>query len=506
MNVTLENYAKILEDSDEYNVIIKIGQEPDLKEFNAHSIILRAQSPYFHRALSTEWRKEENGKILFEKPNVSPKIFEYILKYLYSGDIISLNNFNYSEFTDIIIAADEFILHDLVSFIEQKLLMSYNTWSKKYFVQIYKCVLEQEFCKELQNFFEERVSEKPSIILESEDFTLLDEEMIIKFLRFEDHYMKEIDVWNNVRRWGIAQNPTITFDGNPRTWTEENFLSLKETLSQCINFIKFSSVTSDEFYDHVKPFKQLFPPDFYEDLLWKYIKNDEPKPYSSLFTNATNAANATKAKSYSDVIRGLAQNIQNIQIIHNTQNIHQNTFSNSIQIDSEIIGNNHIALISRWIRDTMNKTCLGFSFIMNSSIDGFSSQIFSRKCDEIRPTLVILTVEGTNEILGGFNPLRWGSRGECWKDTRDSFIFSFPDGQDHTNHRFSRVNPACEKKAIYRSGSNGPNFGGGDLTLGRQTSLKRDCICIQTNYMAPIRDDFDYFRASSYEIFEVLIS
>ncbi|CAB4412429.1 unnamed protein product [Rhizophagus irregularis] len=490
MNVTLENYAKILEDSDEYNVIIKIGQEPNLKEFNAHSIILRAQSPYFHRALSTEWRKEENGKILFEKPNVSPKIFEFILKYLYSGDIISLNNFNYSEFTDIIIAADEFILHDLVSYIEQKLLMSYNNWSKKCFVQIYKCVLEQEFCKELQTFFEERINEKPSIILESEDFTLLDEEMIIRFLRLEDHCMNEIDVWNNVRTWAIAQNPTITFDGNPRTWTEENFLSLKETLSQCINFIKFPSVTSEEFYAHVKPFRQIFPPDFYEDLLWKYINNDEPKPHSS---------DTTKVKSYSDVA---AQNIQNIQNIWNTPNIRQNS---SIQIDSDIIGNNHAALISRWIRRTMNKSCLGFNLIMNSSIDGFSSQIFNRKCDEIRPTLVILTVEGTNEILGGFNPLRWGSRGECWKDTRDSFIFSFPDGQDHTNHRYSRVNPVCEKKAIYRSGSNGPNFGGGDLTLGRQTSLKRDCICVQTNYLVPIRDDFDYFRASSYEIFEVLI-
>ncbi|CAB4411818.1 unnamed protein product [Rhizophagus irregularis] len=364
-------------------------------------------------ALSTEWRKEENGKILFEKPNVSPKIFEFILKYLYSGDIISLNNFNYSEFTDIIIAADEFILHDLVSYIEQKLLMSYNNWSKKCFVQIYKCVLEQEFCKELQTFFEERINEKPSIILESEDFTLLDEEMIIRFLRLEDHY-----------------------------------------------------------------------------LLWKYINNDEPKPHSS---------DTTKVKSYSDVA---AQNIQNIQNIWNTPNIRQNS---SIQIDSDIIGNNHAALISRWIRRTMNKSCLGFNLIMNSSIDGFSSQIFNRKCDEIRPTLVILTVEGTNEILGGFNPLRWGSRGECWKDTRDSFIFSFPDGQDHTNHRYSRVNPVCEKKAIYRSGSNGPNFGGGDLTLGRQTSLKRDCICVQTNYLVPIRDDFDYFRASSYEIFEVLI-
>ncbi|GES93643.1 hypothetical protein GLOIN_2v1595747 [Rhizophagus clarus] len=456
-----------------------------------------AQSPYFHAALSREWRREENGKILFEKPNVSPKTFEFILKYLYSGDTITLNDFNYEEFVDIIIAADEFILHDLVSYIEQKLLLSYNSWSKQCFAKIYKCVLRQEFCKELQTFLEEKIYEKPMIIWESEDFTLLDEETIVKFLRLEDHCMNEIDVWNNVKTWGIAQNPTITFDENPRNWTEENFLPLKETLSQCINFIQFSLITTDEFYNHIKPYKQIFPQDFYEELLWGYIKNDEPKKpspkkFSSLFTNEA------KIKSYSDVIRDLVQNTHNTWNIQNTQNIR-----NSTQIDSGIIGNNHISLISRWISETMNRPCHSFSLIMNSNIDGFSSQVFKRKCDEIRPTLVILTVEDTNEILGGFNPLKWGSRKECWKETRDSFIFSFPDGQDHTNYRFSRVSPLYEKKAIYRSELNGPNFGGGDLTLGRQTSLKRDCICVQTNYMTPIRDDPDYFRASSFEIFEV---
>jgi hypothetical protein len=491
LDITLKNYSKILEDSDEYNVIIKIGQEPNLKTFNAHSIILRAQSPYFHRALSKEWRKEENGKILFEKPNVSPKIFDFILKYLYSGDVISLNNFNCLELIDIIVAAEEFILTDLSLYTEQKLLLTYSSWSKEYFVKIYKCVLRQEFCKELQYFFEKIINEKPSIILVSEDFILLDEEMIIEFLRLEDHYMREIDVWNKVKRWGIAQNPTITFDENPKTWTEENFLSLKETLSQCIGLIQFSSITSDEFYNHVKPFRQIFPQDFYEELLWKYIKSDEPKVDPSL------SKNETKPKSYSDAIRQTIQNIQNIQIVQNTQNT-QNT---RIQINSEIIGSNHISLISRWISGVMDRSCSGFSLIMNSSIDGFSSEVFDRKCHDIRSTLVILTVEGTNEILGGFNPLRWGSTGECWKETSSSFIFSFPNGQDHTIYRFSRAEN--RKKAIYRSGLNGPNFGGGDLTLGRQTSLKRDCVCIKTNYMAPIRDDDDYFRASSFEIFEV---
>ncbi|RIA82708.1 hypothetical protein C1645_834938 [Glomus cerebriforme] len=494
MTNTLKNYAKILEESDEYDLIIKIGQEPDLKIFNAHSIILRAQSSYFHRALSREWRREENGKILFEKPNVSSKVFDYILKYLYSGDIISLNNFDYGELTDVIIAADEFILPDLITYIEKRLLLSFNQWLTKNFVKIYKFVTRQEFCKELQEFCYKNFYEKPSIILKSEDFILLDEEMMITFLRLEDHDMKEIDVWNHLKQWGMAQNPTINFDGNPRTWNEENFLRLKETLSQCITHIQFSSITTDEFRDHIRPFKQIFPDDYYEEILWNYISNDGPKTYSSLFTKSTKSAKSKTTESYNYDFPKLGEIIQNLN---------QTNLSNTVNIDSEIIGDNHISLISRWINETTNKTCHSFDLIANSKIDGFSSQTFSRKCDDIRSTLVILTVEGTNEILGGFNPLRWGSKGECWKSTNESFIFSFPNGQDHTNYRLSLVNPICEKKAIYRSGFNGPNFGGGDLTMGRSYSLKRDCLCIQTNYMLQIRNDTDYFRCGSYEIFEV---
>ena len=77
----IQDLTKLLEDSDEFNVTINVGENGNTKTFQAHSLILRARSPYFRTALSSEWAKKESDKIVFEKPNISPQIFQMILRY-----------------------------------------------------------------------------------------------------------------------------------------------------------------------------------------------------------------------------------------------------------------------------------------------------------------------------------------------------------------------------------------------------------------------------------------
>ena len=70
----------MLNESDYYDVEIKIGNGDDVKIFKAHSLILKTRSLYFRAALSYNWvKRSDNGIILFEKENFSPKIFEVIL-------------------------------------------------------------------------------------------------------------------------------------------------------------------------------------------------------------------------------------------------------------------------------------------------------------------------------------------------------------------------------------------------------------------------------------------
>ncbi len=76
----LNDLTNALNESDYYDVEIKIGNGDDVKIFKAHSHILKARSSYFRVALSDNWvERSENGIILFEKENLSSKIFEIIL-------------------------------------------------------------------------------------------------------------------------------------------------------------------------------------------------------------------------------------------------------------------------------------------------------------------------------------------------------------------------------------------------------------------------------------------
>ncbi|CAB4399572.1 unnamed protein product [Rhizophagus irregularis] len=91
-----QDLSLMLNNSDDYNVIIQVGENHNMKEFRIHSNILRARSPYFKNALSTlsgrsSKRKTDNSKrndiIEFKKPNINPNSFELILKYIYTGSL-----------------------------------------------------------------------------------------------------------------------------------------------------------------------------------------------------------------------------------------------------------------------------------------------------------------------------------------------------------------------------------------------------------------------------------
>ena len=76
-------FGQLLAKETDYNVIIHIGEEPNFKEFHAHSIILRCRSEYFDKIFSAENIdniEKKDGKYIIKKPNISPQAFDVILK------------------------------------------------------------------------------------------------------------------------------------------------------------------------------------------------------------------------------------------------------------------------------------------------------------------------------------------------------------------------------------------------------------------------------------------
>src|SRR5438034_7383621 len=87
--------------------------------------------------------------------------------------------------------------------------------------------------------------------------------------------------------------------------------------------------------------------------------------------------------------------------------------------------------------------------------DGFSKK-FHEICDNQSRTVTIIKEKISNEILGGYNPIKWKSD-NGYGTTKDSFIFCFKNN----DNILSRV--IDEKFAVFNSLYIGPSFGNSDL-------------------------------------------
>ncbi|CAG8700320.1 1234_t:CDS:2, partial [Scutellospora calospora] len=105
-------YEKLLQNGYQYDVIIRAGEGNNFKEIHAHSLILSARSSYFNAALSSNWAKKEGNYYVFTKPNIPANLFEIILKYLYTTEIV-LAKFDHVEAIKLLVAADELLLQNV---------------------------------------------------------------------------------------------------------------------------------------------------------------------------------------------------------------------------------------------------------------------------------------------------------------------------------------------------------------------------------------------------------
>ena len=83
-----QNLLEILDDEEYYDITIEVGNDPHVKIFRAHAVILNYRSPYLRRILSTNKKKNDGTLAHIKLPNVLPEIFQIILRLVYADFII----------------------------------------------------------------------------------------------------------------------------------------------------------------------------------------------------------------------------------------------------------------------------------------------------------------------------------------------------------------------------------------------------------------------------------
>jgi len=75
-----KNLLEILDDKEYYDVTIEVGDDPYVKIFRGHMVILNYRSTYFRRILSTNKKKNNENLVHIKLQNISPEIFQIILR------------------------------------------------------------------------------------------------------------------------------------------------------------------------------------------------------------------------------------------------------------------------------------------------------------------------------------------------------------------------------------------------------------------------------------------
>uniref|UniRef100_U9USS2 Kelch-like protein 17 n=1 Tax=Rhizophagus irregularis (strain DAOM 181602 / DAOM 197198 / MUCL 43194) TaxID=747089 RepID=U9USS2_RHIID len=479
----------MLKDEKYCDVTIEVGNNPYVKIFRAHMIILCYRSSYLQKILLTNKKKNDDETLShsIKLPDILPEIFQIILKYIYSG-IISLDEYEPSVIIKILIAANKLCLKELIIFLQCFLIEKRSDWMELNPSYIYRLSFENNSFTELQKYCDYLISKDPDKIFKSLDLSSTPEKLLVKLIQNDKLQMSKIQVWEYALKWGHAQNPELPSD--LKNFSKKDFKTLKNSLQRCIQLIKFYNLTLEEFSDKILPYKKIFPKELYEDLS-KYFSNldkksiKEPEPYV-----------------IKDVKEDCLKNIDS-KII---------TFQHAELILKWINTNNSsmfTSIFSKWIYNTEDtNTTMNINTDMNTNInastntnmfklllrgtrDGFTPEKFHKICNNKSHTVTIIKVKGSNEILGGYNPNTWKSN-DMYDDTKDSFIFSFKNNLDIENHILSRIK--IDQLATYNGIDMGPSFSGSDLTLSNNVGRS-----IKITYERPIREITDDFLVEEYE-------
>ncbi|KAG9306430.1 hypothetical protein G9A89_003540 [Geosiphon pyriformis] len=149
---------------------------------------------------------------------------------------INLDEYGVSKILELIVAAEELILENLINHLEDYLIEHHAKELKENFLTLRETSYKYPSFKKLQDFFAKIAVRNSVAVFNSQDFTSLDQCALVSFLQRDLFDLQEAEIWEKPLRR-----------------------------------IRFFHISSVDFYYKVKPFEKTLPGTLYEDLLQHYL-------------------------------------------------------------------------------------------------------------------------------------------------------------------------------------------------------------------------------------------
>ncbi|CAG8509414.1 3072_t:CDS:2, partial [Gigaspora rosea] len=213
---------KLLKEGDDCDVIIHAGNGQYLKELYAHSLILNIRSSYFNHMFTSNQVKKEGKYFVFQFPNISAKIFEIILSYIYTASI-TFYGLKGVEALQLLIAANELCLEDIISHLIDFIRQEFEEFMKQDVVNITQIVFQYDVCNLLQ-------------------------EICLHYI-----YVK--------------------------SWNTDDYVILEKTIHDCIPLIRWFQISGKEFKRNLTVFKNTLSSELYQNI-WNYHLDSDSLPHN----------------------------------------------------------------------------------------------------------------------------------------------------------------------------------------------------------------------------------
>ncbi|GBB94979.1 hypothetical protein RclHR1_24580003 [Rhizophagus clarus] len=158
-----QNLFEILDDEEYNDITIKFGNDP---------------------------YKNDGTLINIKLPNILPETFQIILRYIYGRNLS---------------------LQELIPYLETFLIENKKNWIEQNFDLIYQTSFESNSFLELRKYCTNLISKETTKIFNSPNFSSIPEKLLIMLIQ-SHHQMREIQVWEHIIKWRLAQNPELPSD------------------------------------------------------------------------------------------------------------------------------------------------------------------------------------------------------------------------------------------------------------------------------------------------------
>ncbi|CAB4394884.1 unnamed protein product [Rhizophagus irregularis] len=232
----IDNYKNLYETKEGYDTKIYAGEKQNIKEFHVHSFILKTQSKFFKSAFTEEIQKKDGYFIL--NLNYSPKIFEILLSYMYSGsiDITKLQPF---DIINLLLPLDELGLQPLITYIQKILIENYFDLTANNVIETLELTYQKKSFDKLWDFNIQRICYNPDLLFKSTKFLTINPSILEIFLKRDDFCIDdEIIIWENLFKWACGQNPVTHQDINK--WNKNDFTVMGRRLNSNLQTAKAS--------------------------------------------------------------------------------------------------------------------------------------------------------------------------------------------------------------------------------------------------------------------------